>query len=94
MATLAADSVVKRNPDIMVAQVPDGYVMLSVDASRYLEFNATAAAVWDLLETPRTVRSLCEAVQMGFEVEAGRCQTEVHDLLTQLIRVSAVRIDE
>jgi hypothetical protein len=94
MATLAADSVVKRNPDIMVAQVPDGYVMLSVDASRYLEFNATAAAVWDFLETPRTVRSLCEAVQMRFDVEAGRCRTEVHDLLTQLIRSHAVRVEE
>ena len=94
MATLAADSVVKRNPDILVAQVPDGYVMLSVDADRYLEFNATAAAVWDFLETPRTVQALCEAVRMRFDVEAGRCQTEIHDLLTQLIRARAVRIDD
>ena len=93
MATLAAETVISRNPDIMVAPVPDGYVMLSVEASRYLEFNATAAAVWDLLETPRTVRSICDAIQSRFEVEAGRCETEVHALLSQLVDANALRID-
>lgn len=91
MTTLAADTVVSRNPDIMVAPVPDGYVMLSVEGSRYLEFNTTAAAVWDLLEAPRTVRSLCEAVQARFEVDAGRCQTEVQALLRQLVDAGALR---
>ena len=92
MPELISETIVSRNPDVMVAPVPDGYVMLSVEASRYLEFNGTAAAVWDLLETPRTVRSLCDAVQARFEVSADRCETEVHALIVQLVRASALTL--
>ena len=92
-ASLTPQSIVSRNPEIMVAPVPDGYVMLSVEASRYLEFNATAAAIWDLLETPRTAQSIYEAVQARFEVDPDRCQTEVYALLEQLVRAGALRID-
>ena len=93
MTTVTADTVVSRNPAVMVAAVPDGYVMLSAEAGRYLEFNATAAAVWDLLETSRTVDAVCAAVQARFEVDAARCEAEVHALITQLVNAGALCIE-
>jgi hypothetical protein len=94
MAALTSDTLLSRNPDMLVALVPEGYVMLSLEADRYLEFNPTAAAVWDLLETPRTVQALCDDVRARFEVEAARCENEVRALLDHLIGLHVIRIHD
>jgi hypothetical protein len=92
MADLTPHTVLRRNADLLLAAVPPGYVLLDVEAARYVDLNVSAAAVWDLLETPTTLRSLCTALGARFDVGQEQCEAEVLDLLGQLLAWNVVRI--
>ncbi len=93
MTALTPASLVSRLNDVLAASVGDGYVLLNHDASRYVDLNASAAVIWDLIEIPRTVESICEAVRVRFEISQEQCEDDVQATLLRLIELQVVRID-
>ena len=79
-----------RKTDVVGADVPDGYVLLDLDNSKYLQLNATASIVWELLESPMSFRMLTEHLQARFEVEAERCAVEVDALLQRFLKLQII----
>jgi hypothetical protein len=60
-------------------------VLLSLRTGVYYGLNAVAARVWALIEQPRTVASVCDALLEEFEgVTREQCVAEVLALLEQL----------
>ena len=92
MADLTPHTVIGRNGELQSAAVPPGCVLLDVEAARYIELNESAAAVWDVLETPTTFRALCAALQSRFDVSDEQCRIEVRTLLDQLLAWNVVHL--
>jgi len=75
-----------RSDDILHAPLgAEEAVMMSVDAGRYFGLNAVASRVWELLESPKTVRELCARLCEEFVVEATTCETELLRFTGELI---------
>ena len=90
---MTRDAVVSRLPGLIEAEVDGELVGLHVDKGNCFGFNKTATRVWGLIEQPRSIGQICEALVAEFEVEPDECERQVRDLLADLEREELVRIE-
>jgi hypothetical protein len=85
---------IHRDGDWLAAKVGDELVMMSAAKGNYIGLSAVGARIWDLIETPRTLESLCAALVDEYNVDPSICRMEVNSFLATLGQHNAVRIDE
>ncbi len=81
----------QQSPGFVSARVGDEIAVLDLEKGSYLGFNPTAAAIWRLLEAPRTINQLCAELETEFSVEPDRCRDEISSLLNRLIEAGLIR---
>ncbi len=74
---ITMDSQVIRSQRPVIAPVDDELVMADIDAGEYYGLNDIAAAVWENLEAPITVKTLCLRLCERFDVSAVQCAANV-----------------
>lgn len=82
-----------RDGDWLAAKVGEELVMMSAASGNYIGLSPVAARIWELLETPRSIQSLCDALMVEYEVDPATCRSEVDTFLAKLREHRAVRID-
>lgn len=58
--------------------------ILNLSDGVYYGLDEVGAAVWRMLEEPRTVDELCRGMMAEFDVDAERCEKDVLKLLQEL----------
>ena len=76
----------RRRTGIASAQVHGETVLLDLQHGKYYSLNGTGAAVWALLDEPRTATELCAALLERFDVEPETLRGDLQDLLDDLRR--------
>jgi hypothetical protein len=89
---LSPDAVVARRAEPLTATVDGELVMLDPRTSRYFAVDAIGLRVWGLLEQPRSVVALCEALEGEFDVSPEACLRDVLAFLAQLKQADLVDI--
>ena len=59
----------KRNPDLVAAEMDGDVVMMSVETGTYFGLTGIAPQIWETLETPRTEDEIFQTMLSLFEVE-------------------------
>lgn len=77
----------QRAPGAAHAEVDGERVVVSPSDMRYHALNVTAAAIWDVLATPRTQSSVVDALLDEFEVDPDTCHAEVASCLDRFVEV-------
>jgi hypothetical protein len=85
--------IVRKRDDWLTAQVGDEMVMMSANRGLYLGMTAIGARIWELIETPESIDTLCAQLLSEYEVEPGDCRAEVEAFLRDLASHGAVEID-
>jgi hypothetical protein len=75
---------ISKQGDWISAKVGAEIVMMSVEQGKYIGLNEVGARIWDLLDTPQSVDSLCIELVDEFDVAPDACRSEVEDFLTLL----------
>jgi PqqD family protein of HPr-rel-A system len=81
---LSLDALVARRAEPLTATVDGELVMLDPRTGQYFALDAVGLRVWELLEQPRSVAALCEALQGEFDVSPEACRRDVLAFLGQL----------
>lgn len=81
----------ERAKSLIEAELGDELLGLNMEDGRCFGFNAGAASVWRLLETPKTVDSLVAALTAEYEVAEGQCRKDVAELLDSMTEISLIR---
>jgi hypothetical protein len=89
---MAAEKIYERQPGFVAANLGEELALLDMAHGTFLGFNATAAQLWRLLDEPRTLDGLCLAMMLEFEVDAGRCRSEIAELLDRLVTAGLVKV--
>ncbi len=89
---MTSDDLVSRLPGLIEAEVDGELVGLHVDKGSCFGFNKTATRIWSLIEQPRRIGQICEALVAEFEVAPDECEREVKALLAELEREELVRV--
>ena len=70
----------------IASKVAGETVILNHSKGAYYGLDGVGGLVWDLLEKgPQTKEQLCEAVLAEYDVDKADCETDVEDLLKDLI---------
>ena len=83
---------IRRKGELLEAEVDGELVALHVENGTCYGFNGTATRVWALLEQPRSLDELCDALTEEFDVEREACAREVVALLRDLENDGLVEI--
>ena len=85
---------IHRDGDWLAAKVGDELVMMSAAKGNYIGLTAVGARIWELIETPCTIESLCAALVNEYDVDPATCRAEVDAFLATLGQHHAIRIDD
>ncbi len=93
-AEIGSETLVTRSEEPVAVEVDRTVVMMSVDQGMYFGLEGVGPKIWALLEQPRSVRQLCEALMSEFEVAPEVCRREVGSFLEELRRAQLVRFHD
>jgi len=74
--------------------VDDEQVILNLEDGTYHGLNSVGARVWQLIQEPRTVAAICDALLAQFDVARDRVHQDVVALLQDLKQENLIRIEQ
>ncbi len=86
------DFIVQRNEGLIEAQVDEEMVGLHVEKGTCYGFNGTATRVWSMIDRPKRLSELRDALVKEFEVEPEVCEAQLLALLRDLAGDGLVEI--
>lgn len=81
---IVPDSTVVVSPHQVSTSLGEEAVILGAEAGQYFGLNAVGARVWELVQEPVRVSSICATLCEEYEVNADECQRDVLALLQEL----------
>jgi hypothetical protein len=83
-ADLSIQSIVIAAPEQVSCPLGEESAILNLKNTVYYGLNSVGARVWNLLQQPRTVGELRDALLDEYDVEAARCETDLLELLGKM----------
>ena len=89
---MISDLLIGRGSQLIEAEVDGEMVGLHVESGTCYGFNSTAYRIWQLIETPKPVAALCEALSREYLIDLATCSDEVRPLLDDLAERGLVHL--
>ena len=74
-----------RHPEVCAAELDGEVCLFHPETAQYLNLNATASALWRLLEQPLSRDALVTALVASHDVEAAHCRQETDAFLGEAL---------
>jgi hypothetical protein len=81
---LSVQSIVIATDEQVSCPLGEESAILNLKNTVYYGLNSVGARVWNLLQQPRTVGELRDALLDEYDVEAGRCESDLLQLLATM----------
>jgi len=82
-----------KKGDWLSAKVGDELVMMSPESGYYVGLSEVGARIWELIDTPQDLDSVCRQLLDEYDIAADICRTEVEAFLNELVKHDAVALD-
>ena len=79
--TIELSSVATRNEAIVFTDLDDTIVMMDIDEGQYYELDPIGARIWALVEAPRPVAEICDALAGEYDVDPDTCRQDTLEFL-------------
>jgi hypothetical protein len=83
-----------RQPNWVTAQAGDELVMMSTENDLYIGLTAIGARIWELIETPIDVDTLCARLIEEYDVDAATCRADVDRFVAELVHHGAAAVGQ
>jgi hypothetical protein len=93
LRTFADETTIVASPDQASVDLDDEAAILNLKTGIYFGLNEVGAWIWRLIQEPRTVVEIREAVLAEFEVEPEVCQSDLQALLRDLEQNQLIAVD-
>jgi len=90
--TISGGSIVVAAKDQVSTDLAGEAVILSLESGVYYSLDAVGARIWSLIEEPRTLNEIRDAILEEYEVEPDRCERDIVALLEQLADAGLIEI--
>jgi hypothetical protein len=91
-ADLSVRSIVIAAPEQVSCPLGEESAILNLKNTVYYGLNPVGARVWNLLQQARTVGELRDTLLDEYEVDAGRCETDLLELLEKMRSEGLIQI--
>jgi len=90
--TLPLTSVIRRTPRITFEPFDDEWLAIDSEAGFCYSLNTTAGHIWQLIETPITLRAIIDRMCPRYAVDPAPCQADVQGLVQPLLEYGLVQV--
>ncbi len=73
-----------KSTQILSSTIDDEVVMMSSEKGMYYNLNPIGSRIWELLETPQTIESLCTQLMDEYDVDEATCKQETEEFIQSL----------
>lgn len=77
-------SVVARVDTMVSSEVDGEVVIMSIESGHFFRLNHSASRIWDLLDTPKDLATLCRHLGDRFEMDAVDGQADVVEFVSAM----------
>ncbi len=91
-ANLCSQTIVVASKDQVSCDLGDEAAILGMKNSVYYGLDPVGARIWRLLQRPRSVREICEAIVSEYDVTAERFESDLIGLLQQMLQEGLVEL--
>jgi hypothetical protein len=91
---ISMNSVITVTKELVSADLGEEVAILHLENGVYYGLDAVGARIWDLIQEPKRVDELQNSILMEYDVEPGRCKSDLLDLLEELEGQGLVEIKE
>lgn len=81
---IGLDTIITLTGEFPEANLDDDLVILNPETARYHVLHGVGGPIFRLLDRPRSVREICDALTERFDVPADVCQREVLEFLRKM----------
>ena len=75
---------ISKSTQILSSTIDDEVVMMSSEKGMYYNLNPIGSRIWELLETPQTIESLCTQLMDEYDVDEATCKQETEEFIQSL----------
>jgi hypothetical protein len=84
MGTISESSTVVVTKDQVSCDLSGEAAILNLKSGVYFGLNTVGASIWKLIQEPRSVKEIQDAIQEEYDVELDQCERDVLELLQEL----------
>lgn len=92
--SIKPESWLQRHDDVFAAAVDDELVMLNLDQQYYLGLDAIGRRIWELLETPCQLGTLCQRMSEEYDEVPDRIARDVTGFIEEMMAEGMVHTVE
>lgn len=92
MGIISERSTVVVTKDQVSADLSGEAAILSLKTSTYFGLNTVGASIWKLIQEPKTVSQIRDAITQEYDVEPDRCEHDILELLQDLSKNGLIEI--
>ena len=85
-------SIVRKSADHVACNVSGETVMLQMRSGMYYAADEIGSRIWSLLEQPRTVAEIRQAIVAEYQVDSARCGADLIQFIEQLKSAGLIEI--
>jgi hypothetical protein len=89
---LSVHSIVVASPHQVSCPLGEESAILSLNNTIYYGLNPVGTRVWDLLQRPRSIGELRDTLVNEYDVEAGRCEQDLLELLEKMSAEGLIQV--
>jgi len=82
--SISANAKVVVTKDQVSCDLSGEAAILNLKSGVYFGLNTVGASIWKLIQEPRSVKEIQDAIQEEYEVEPDQCERDVMELLQEL----------
>jgi Coenzyme PQQ synthesis protein D (PqqD) len=75
---------ITKNKSILSSTLDDEVVMMSSEQGMYYNLDPIGSRIWELLDAPQTLESLCAQLLEEYDIDQATCQQETEEFLLSL----------
>ena len=92
--TICRRSIIVASKEQVSCDLAREMAILDVKSGTYYGLNAVGAWIWQLIQEPRTVYEVCDALLKEYEVEPERCERDLLALLQELADKGLIEVKD
>jgi Coenzyme PQQ synthesis protein D (PqqD) len=86
-------SIVRRIADQVSCDMAGEAIVLNLKSGVYFGMEQVAGLIWNLIEKPRTVGEIRDAIMKEYEVDSNTCEQDLKSFLDRLQAAGLIEID-
>jgi hypothetical protein len=89
---ITVNSIVVATKDQVSADLSGEAAILNLKSGVYFGLNAVGASIWKLIQEPRTVNEINEALVQEYDVDPDQCEKDLLALLGELLSKELIEV--